>query len=94
MYVFEYHKEHGIAPQKFDYNPMLTDTIQVKSKMTFKQLSDLFDISVEELQFLNPSFKRDFIPHIENKKHFVRLPLDKVALFTSNEDKIYAYINH
>lgn len=94
MYVFEYHKEHGISPKKFDYNPMLTDTIQVKSKMTFKQLSDLLDISVEELQFLNPSYKRDLIPHVENKKHYVRLPLDKVALFTSNEDKVYAYINY
>jgi len=94
MYVFEYHKEHGISPKKFDYNPMLTDTIQVKSKMTFKQLSDLLDISVEELQFLNPSYKRDLIPHVKNKKHYVRLPLDKVALFTSNEDKVYAYINY
>ena len=94
MYVFEYHKEHGISPKKFDYNPMLTDTVQVKSKMTFKQLSDLLDISVEELQFLNPSYKRDLIPHVENKKHYVRLPLDKVALFTSNEDKVYAYINY
>lgn len=94
MYVFEYHKEHGISPKKFDYNPMLTDTIQVKSKITFKQLSDLLDISVEELQFLNPSYKRDLIPHVENKKHYLRLPLDKVALFTSNEEKVYAYVNH
>lgn len=94
MYVFEYHKEHGITPRKFDYNPLLTDTIQLKSRMTFKQLSDLLDISVEELQFLNPSYKRDVIPFAENKKHYVRLPLEKVALFTSNEEKVYAYVNH
>uniref|UniRef100_UPI00404970C9 LysM peptidoglycan-binding domain-containing protein n=1 Tax=Flavobacterium sp. TaxID=239 RepID=UPI00404970C9 len=91
MYVYEFHKEHGFEPQKFQYNPMLTDTIMVKDKITFKQLSDLLDVSLEELQFLNPSYKRDYVPFQNDKQHFLRLPLDKIAVMTSNEPLIYAY---
>lgn len=94
MYVFEYHKEHGIVPQKPIVNHFATDTIMVKNKMSFKQISELLDISVEQLQFLNPSYKRDFIPYQTDKKHFVRLPLEKVAVFTSNENQIYAYCDY
>jgi membrane-bound lytic murein transglycosylase D len=92
MYVYEFHKEHGITPQKPVMNVYETDTIHLKSKISFKQLSDLLDISLEELQFLNPSYKRNLIPYIDGKVCYVRLPIEKVAVFTSNEDKIYAYL--
>jgi membrane-bound lytic murein transglycosylase D len=62
--------------------------------MTFKQVSDLLDVSVSEIQFFNPSFKRNEIPHITGETNFLRLPKNKIAIFTSNEDKIYAYLNH
>jgi membrane-bound lytic murein transglycosylase D len=94
MYIYEFHKEHGIVPQKAVMNTYATDTILVRNKMTFKQISDLLDISVAELQFLNPSYKRDYVPFMIDKKHYLRLPLDKVAVFTSNEDKIYAYTEY
>jgi membrane-bound lytic murein transglycosylase D len=94
MYIFEYHKEHGIKPDRAIANHFATDTVMVKRAMTFKQLSDLMDVSVAELQFLNPSYKREEIPYITGQKHFLRLPVDKVAVFTSNEDKIYAYADY
>ena len=94
MYVFEFHKEHGIKPNKPIVNHFETDTIMVKSKMTFKQLSDLLSISEDQIRFLNPQYKRDLVPYQVDKKHFVRLPLDKVAIFTSNEPQIYAYVAH
>ena len=94
MYIYEFHKEHGIVPQKAVVNTYATDTIMVRNKMTFKQISDLLDISVAELQFLNPSYKRDYVPFMIDKKHYLRLPLDKIAVFTSNEDKVYAYTKY
>jgi membrane-bound lytic murein transglycosylase D len=94
MYIFEYHKEHGIKPNRAIANNFATDTIMIKEAMTFKQISDLLDVSIAELQFLNPSYKREFVPFITGENHFLRLPIDKVAMFTSNEDKIYAYIKH
>lgn len=94
MYVMEFHKEHGIVPQKAVVNPLATDTIRIKNKMTFKQIADLLEVSEEEIEFLNPSYKRGVVPHIEGKKHYLRLPLEKLAVFISNEDKMYAYANY
>lgn len=94
MYIFEYHKEHGIKPDRAIANHFATDTVMVKKAMTFKQLSDLLDVSVAELQFLNPSYKREEVPFITGQSHFLRLPVDKIAVFTSNEDKIYAYADY
>ena len=94
MYIFEYHKEHGIIPSKAIAERFATDTIVIKKAMTFKQLSNLLDISAEELQFFNPSYKRNEIPYISGETNFLTLPKDKIAIFTSNEDKIYAYVEH
>ncbi len=94
MYIFEYHKEHGIVPNKAIANHFATDTIMVKKAITFKQISDLLNVSVEEIQFFNPSFKRNEIPFVTGEPNFLRLPKDKIGVFTSNEDKVYAYIEH
>jgi membrane-bound lytic murein transglycosylase D len=94
MYIFEYHKEHGIKPDRAIANHFATDTVMIKNAMSFKQISDLLDIPVAELQFLNPSYKREVVPFITGENHYLRLPVDKVAVFTSNEDKIYAFINY
>ena len=92
MYIFEYHKEHGIKPDRAVANHFATDTVMIKNAMTFKQISDLLDVPVAEIQFLNPSYKREEVPYITGESHYLRLPVNKVAVFTSNEDKIYAYI--
>src|SRR5690606_27290442 len=51
------------------------------------------DITVDEIRFMNPSYKLDVIPYSSEKPNYVRLPIDRIGLFTSNEDKIYAYID-
>ena len=92
MYIYEYHKEHGIKPERALVQHFATDTVLIKKQMSFKQISDLLDVSVAQLQLLNPSYKMNVIPVYENQNHFLRLPKDKIAVFASNEDKIYAYI--
>ncbi|MBL0014656.1 MAG: transglycosylase SLT domain-containing protein [Flavobacterium sp.] len=94
MYIYEYHKEHGIVPNRAVVKHFATDTIMIQKQMTFKQISDLLDIPVAQLQLLNPQFKLNVIPAYFDNKHFLRLPLDKIAVFTSNEEKIYAYVQH
>lgn len=91
MYIYEYHKEHGINPKKAKLAYFATDTIQVKKQITFDQISQLLDIPVEQIQFLNPIYKLDIIPAIAEKKYYLRLPIDKIGLFASNEEKVYAY---
>jgi membrane-bound lytic murein transglycosylase D len=94
MYIYEYHKEHGIVPKKALVRHFATDTVMVKKEMSFVQISNLLDIPVEQLQALNPSYKRNVIPKYEGKSHYLTLPSCKVAVFTSNEDKIYAYVQY
>jgi membrane-bound lytic murein transglycosylase D len=94
MYIYEYAREHGINGKRAKTTYFETDTIMVKRKMSFKQIASLVDVPVSELQFLNPTYKLDVIPHTEGKAHFLRLPKDKVGLFVSNENAIYAYVDH
>jgi membrane-bound lytic murein transglycosylase D len=94
MYIYEYHKEHGIVPNRAAIKHFATDTIRIKKEISFKQLSELLDIPVYQLQLLNPSYKRDVVPFIEGKNHYLRMPNDKIAIYTSNEAKIYAFIDH
>ncbi len=94
MYIYEYHKEHGIHPDRAIVKHFATDTIMIKKQMTFRQISDLLDIPVAQLQLLNPQFKLNVVPAYFDTKHFLRLPSQKIAVFTSNEDKIYAYVQH
>jgi membrane-bound lytic murein transglycosylase D len=94
MYIYEYRKEHGITPKKAPLTYFETDTIMVKRQMSFKHIAQLLDMPVQQLQFLNPIYKLDVIPFEADKPHYLRLPKDKIALFTSNEDGVYAYIDH
>tara|TARA_B100000809_G_scaffold77865_2_gene75747 strand:- start:51862 stop:53388 length:1527 start_codon:yes stop_codon:yes gene_type:complete len=90
LYVFEYAKEHKIAPTSPLTHFFATDTIQVKRLLTFDQLNETLNISHEMLQFLNPEYKLDIIPFVKGKKYALRLPIDKAGLFVENEKEIYA----
>ena len=92
MYIFEYAKEHGIVSQQAPMVLYETDTIAVKKQMTFEQISKLLDLPEEQISFLNPTYKLKVVPHFSNKQTFLRLPVDKVGVFASNEEKIYDYI--
>ncbi len=94
MYLFEYHKEHGINPERAVIKNFETDTVAIKNQMTFKQIADLLDMPQSQLQLLNPSYKLNVVPAYHGEQNFLRLPKDKIAAFVSNEDKIYAYVQH
>ncbi|ABQ04009.1 lytic transglycosylase [Flavobacterium johnsoniae] len=94
MYLFEYHKEHGINPERAVVKNFETDTVGIKNQISFKQLADLLDMPQSQLQLLNPSYKLNIVPAYHGEMNFLRLPKDKIAAFVSNEDKIYAYVEH
>lgn len=94
MYIYEYHAAHGIKPERAVIKQFATDTIMIKKQMSFKQISDLIEIPIAQLQLLNPQYKLNVVPAYIDTPHFLTLPSQKVALFTSNEDKIYAYVQH
>lgn len=93
MYVFEYAKEHGIKPSASPSKLIETDTIGVKRTMSFDQIAKVLDVSTKELEFLNPTYKLKVVPYSSDNLNFLRLPIDKVGMMVSNEEKIYAYID-
>ncbi|HKJ49748.1 MAG TPA: LysM peptidoglycan-binding domain-containing protein, partial [Christiangramia sp.] len=68
-----------------------TDTIQVKQLLTFDQISKVTGVEKEMLQFLNPAFKLDIIPFVEDEKYSLRLPKPASGKFVSNESAIYDF---
>ncbi|MFD2942229.1 LysM peptidoglycan-binding domain-containing protein [Flavobacterium notoginsengisoli] len=94
MYLFEYHKEHGINPERAVVKNFETDTIAIKNQMSFKQIADLLDMPQSQIQLLNPSYKMNVVPYYQGEQHFIRLPKDKISTFVSNEEQIYAYVKH
>lgn len=91
MYVFEYAEEHGFQVPNPNITFFETDTIRTKRMLTFDQISETTGVEKELLQFLNPSYKLDVIPHIEGRNYSLRLPRGESGLFVSNEEDIYKY---
>ncbi|MDL5510238.1 LysM peptidoglycan-binding domain-containing protein [Arenibacter sp. M-2] len=94
MYIFEYAEEHGFTRQVTDRPYFETDTIHVKSTITFNQISELVDVSEEELLFLNPAYKLKVIPYVKGKNYALRLPVDALGKFVANEKAIYAHVQN
>ena len=91
MYLFEYAEEHGFKSEEPPFHHLIeTDTIRVKQLITLDQVSEATQVAIEELQFLNPSYKLDIIPFIEGKNYYLRLPRESVGAFVTNETAIYA----
>jgi membrane-bound lytic murein transglycosylase D len=92
MYIFEYAEEHGFKRTGYTIPYIATDTVKVKNTITLKQVSRLTHVHIDELTFLNPSYKLGIIPVIEDEDYVLRLPLDAMGRFVSNEEAIYAFV--
>lgn len=91
MYLFEYADEHGYQPEKPPVNYMATDTIRIRQMISLDQVSELTGVPMEEVQFLNPSYKLDVIPVVKGKEYYLRLPSEVSGKFVNNEKAIYAF---
>ena len=90
LYLFEYAEAHGFQVEHNLLPITATDTIHVKQMISLDQVAELTVIKIETLQHLNPSYKLDLIPVLENKTYTLRLPLSKIGDFVQNETQIYA----
>ena len=91
MYLFEYAKQHGFDVSNHHHSITKTDTVHVKNTISLKQVSEVIDVDLNTLTSLNPSYKLGIVPYVKDKNYSLRLPLEAVGLFVSNEDAIYAY---
>ncbi|MEM7186024.1 MAG: LysM peptidoglycan-binding domain-containing protein [Bacteroidota bacterium] len=91
MYIFEYAEEHGFKSAGPRYPYIATDTVKVKKMISLQQVAEVTNMDLVELEFLNPSYKLGVIPVIKDENYVLRLPVDAIGKFVSNEEAIYAY---
>ena len=90
-YAMNYAPEHGVNIAEPRVSHYQVDTIEVKYQIDFEYLSASLDISMTELEFLNPSYKINVIPNIKGRKYYLCLPIEKMGVFVANEKEIYAH---
>lgn len=86
-YIMNYYCDHNICPLESRL-PAQTDTIQINKNLYFEQISELCNVSISELEALNPQYKTHLIPG-EGGECTLRLPSTSVGSFISQQDTIY-----
>jgi membrane-bound lytic murein transglycosylase D len=90
-YVMTYASEHKILPVDPGILFYEIDTVTVKNPLTFEQISEMFHVPYEEVEFLNPAFKQGFIPATPETPFKLRLRKKYIGDFINNEAALYAY---
>ena len=90
MYLFEYAKEHELTSDGPKIHHFETDTIHIKRTVSFDQISEITGIDGEILSFLNPAYKIDIVPYIENKNYTITIPKVATVGFLKNEKALYS----
>ncbi|MBI3501512.1 MAG: LysM peptidoglycan-binding domain-containing protein [Bacteroidetes bacterium] len=90
-YVMTHAEEHNLYPAMPRLTAADVDTLNIKQELSFQQISRILDIPVEDIQYLNPCYKRCTVPSSEGECYSLCLPITKIGMFIANEDKIYEY---
>jgi len=90
-YVLNYSKEHKINPVNPGILYYEVDTVTVRSPLTFAQIAEMLNIPMEEVEFLNPSFKQGVIPASSDNTYKLRLRKKYIGDFINNEYALYSY---
>jgi membrane-bound lytic murein transglycosylase D len=87
-YAMNYLEKHKIVPNDYSYQYEDLDTLQLNYAVSFENIADRTELSVNTLKELNPVYRRDFIPNM-NREAVLILPKNKVVKYLKNEDNIF-----
>jgi len=90
LYMMTYHNLYGIQPADITI-PLNVDTVMVNKEVHFQQISDMLNISMEEISSLNPQYKKSIIPAFNNQQFPLRLQPHDVIRFIAKQDTIYKH---
>ena len=85
-YVMNYYNKHNISPA-LAKRPILTDSVHVKRRIHFQQIADVLHIPVEEIQILNPQYRKQVIPG-DIRPYPLVLPANQIYSYIMSEDAI------
>ncbi len=81
-YIMNYYYLHDINPILIDDERKFTASVKVFDKTELKTLAEEYNLDIELIKELNPSFLKNFIPESDGK-HYLTLP----------ESYLYDYVN-
>ena len=87
-YVMNHATEYNLYPKTPMKSFFEVDSVHVSSRIDFNVLSRLIDMPLDDIRFLNGTYKLNEIPDNGNK-HYLVLPLNMLGLFLANEDVVY-----
>jgi membrane-bound lytic murein transglycosylase D len=90
-YVMNYTSEHNMYSAIPKKTFLSVDTVSVKKQISFDQISALLDITIDELHYMNPSYKKGIIPVLPGETSYLALPENKIGAFINNEETIYNF---
>lgn len=90
-YVMTHAEDHNLYPVPPLYSFHDVDTIQARRQLNLRTLSELLDVPLDHLRFLNPAYRQNIIPKKEDNPYVLTLPKDKLSAFLANEEEIYNF---
>lgn len=88
-YSMHFASQHNLCKAKVKM-PVITDTIMVRQKLHFEQISNVLNIPIEQIRLLNPQYKKDFIPG-NIKPYALCLPLNFANGFYEKYNEIVSH---
>jgi membrane-bound lytic murein transglycosylase D len=89
-YLMENYKLHNIPTGKPAYSFSDTDTLHLNYGISFEQISAVLDISISDLEKLNPVYKKNYIPDLTEACILV-LPSNLIPEYINAESRILGY---
>lgn len=90
VYVMNFYGEHDIVPVEPEYDYVGLDTLHIDYAVSFQQIEAMIGLPVSQIRYLNPMYRRDYIPETEPWSILV-LPAEKVPVYLRNENRIIGY---
>lgn len=88
-YVMNNAENLGLHPAQFDVHSMVQN-VELKQWVHFGQLQQALGIPMEDLEYLNPEYRKQIIPATQKNTHALTLPYKYAMRFAEIEDSVYA----
>ena len=90
-YIMNFAAEHNLYPVDPGILYQGIDTVTVNDVLSFDQISELLNIPMDDIKFLNPQYKLGVIPVTSDEKYILRLPKEYISAYLNNEDSLYNF---
>jgi membrane-bound lytic murein transglycosylase D len=86
-----YSEEHDMKANFPDSLNLLTDTMKIQGPFDFDEFSTYFCADPDQLDYLNPSYKRSYLPE-DGKNYTVRLPIGLMNAYLVHGESFNRYV--